>query len=302
MSTLTPDREWTNEYLAGMNAGSLGGNPYNFESQWRPVIEAIARRAVSLSDCGYTLLVQAERDIYLSSRRAILAAEGHTTADFDRYTVLACRPDVVIGFWQLVQDQNKKMVLEFVVAIIVELKKMPSRRLVNPRNGRPYSDAGARAILEQGQKAQRQGARQAALYLRTPAAKGQKYVWVVAVTGPDAAVSMMQSDHQLYRREADMELLAALSDEHRADDKNVFDKLFLPREHGGAGDNSRVEQDIPTADEWNGGLRWDGFMPTQSKKFREYVVSMLQRFRADHPHTQVGVSSADELHGLEMYA
>lgn len=294
------DREAIQERFAGLYAGSYRGNPYNFEAYWRPVFEAIARRAALRS--SRIALVQAERDIYFSSLTDFFGGTGNSTLDYDNYTILACRPDVVVGYWRLRPRPSGKAVKEFVVAIIIEMKRLPSRTLVNPRNGRPYGPAGVVALQRQVLQAQRQGSRQAAIYMRTPAAQMQQYVWVIAATGPDAAVARMTRKHGgPFSQQSDDKILRQLSDEQRLDDRDEFQQMFAPQERAPSTSDAQAELDIPPALNDRGGLRWRGIMHAQSGAFRSLFRSLLVMFEADHPWAKEPVVSEAELAGMDEY-
>lgn len=297
-SSSSSELEWDAvlQNFASQLAESYEGNPHNLEYYWRAVFEAAGRLVAQKRPLN--TVVDVEHDLYLmSANSSLFTTTPESTLDYDKYTVMACRPDLVIGHWVLRQDGDKKMVKEFVVVVIIELKRAPSRSLVDAETGRPYNAEGSKAIRLHLRKAQRQGARQASLYLRTPAAKDQRYVWVIAGEGPLTVMACATRSGKL-RRVPDETLLSQLSDERREDDEvekrdaQLDDRPRL---------NTRSQLPIPKAAADAGGLTWGDVFDGRRGTFGDVVTRLLEEFENDHPALCLTVASEAELHDLDKY-
>lgn len=293
------DTELLHLAWSSQHAASYRGNRHNLETHWKAVYEALGRRVVK--SLPLHAVVDSEHDLYFRWLRAFLpepVSPDHTL-DWEAYTILACRPDLVLGYWSLQKNDQGVEVKVFVVVIIIELKRAASRSIVDASTGTPYNTSGAKAIRSHILEAQRQGARQASIYLRTRAARGQKYVWVLAGSGPLAALACAMRGSRSLRGKTEGELLAELSAERRRDDESEKVNIHLPDRPRRI---ARSQISIPEPHVDGGGLKWRGTYDVRRSQFGGTLTYLMEEFRRDHPElTRLTVTSPRQLLGLESY-
>lgn len=173
--------------LSLIGASAYGTNPLNFESAWKALYQSVAWEVL----LGRTKAsgVFTEVDIFLDT--ANLSADE--TSHLDSLAIRACRPDVAIGYYavRLSRDRKSFKVLHLNLAVLIEIKRSPSRDLVALDDGLPYGKAGETELNRLAVKAQLQVSGQGALYLRTPAGMRQNTVLLVAVAGRSVSYTIM---------------------------------------------------------------------------------------------------------------
>lgn len=132
-----------------------------------------------------------ECDVYLEVSDVSL----DETLLFDSQAVRACRPDVAVAYWALERKQGALVVRHLSLAVLVEIKRSPSREKVAMDDGLPYNEAGQREMLELLTAAQEQVTNQGALYMRTEAGLEQDSVALVAGAGRTLSYAIMTRTH-----------------------------------------------------------------------------------------------------------
>lgn len=289
-----PRCEELREELAAHNASAPHLNYHNFESPWRQLFFLLLLRAAMGSPA--TVSVRSEHDLYLHSAEELMAADA--TTDFERYSVLACRPDVVVGFNILEKVNALYKVSRFKIAVIAELKRAPERTLVDQETGHPFSEEGSRAIEDLTLKAQRQVVRQGALYFRTLAGKTQKKVLLVAGTALNASVAIMwkdrMPDYDLEGEDSDR-MVRSLSDYRAVDAEEQLRQFRAPAESAVKVQGEKLPRPRAPA---GGGLRWHGSMNPRGGQFHAYVTDFIREFERENGVQDVSVTS---LHKLRAY-
>lgn len=253
--------------LAAKAASSRRTNRHNTESAWKLAYKNQLLKL--LSDRRTAVHVEMEYDVFVHAAANMPLDNRSTT--FDATVVKACRPDIAVGYWILVKSKGKQLVKRFVVAALVELKRSASRRLINARTGRPFGRKGEQAIQSHVLRAQRQCARQALLYLRTPEGQTQTDVMCVAASGRTATTSVLTSrapPTEIAR--PSWTLVQNLADYQAEDDDEEF-------EDDNDSDGEGPDLPLPSAPK-GAGLKWQNLMNFHGSRFGRSFTTYLTHF------------------------
>lgn len=255
-----------------IGAAAFHLNPFNYESPWRPFYETIARQA--LQDRTKAADVFTEFDIFLDTK----GVSPDISSSLDPSAARACRPDLALAYYGIRKATGRhKVHLNLQIAVLFELKRSPPRTMVALDDGLPYNEAGQKAIDKLISKAQVQVASQGALYLRTPAARDQDELLLVAASGVNAAYTIMTRDNvaDTFRMET-WRLVSDLADARAEDEDEALQTRFVaPQKARRKGNKPSMNRPSPSK-AWL--FDWKGLLDAAGPEFLDALNRYLDRF------------------------